>query len=152
MILHRASFFNFSTVVVLSMLFLLSGCGKKQGTFVSDDSSSNPVTTVTSSSQSGDAGNDPTGLSSGMISPPQVKVNGIVYVYHYNGKRERLTDEYEIIGTVTEVNDYEIPKDDFCAGGGELNLRTGQEIYVYKQNDSVVAVRCEDGYYMFYKE
>ena len=152
MILHRASFFNFSTVVVLSMLFLLSGCGKKQGTFVSDDSSPNPVTTVTSSSQSGDAGNDPTGLSSGMISPPQVRIKGIVYVYHYNGRKERLNDDYEIIGTINDVNDYEIPKDDCCAGGRELDLQVGQEILGLKQNDSVIAVKCEDGYYMFYKE
>lgn len=151
MILHRTSFFNVTTVVVLSLLFLLSGCEKKHGTFVSDDSS-NPITTVTSSSQSGDAGSDPTGLSSGMISPPQVRIKGIVYVYHYNGRREQLNDDYEIIGTINDVNDYEIPKDDCCAGGRELDLRAGQEIFGLKQNDSVIAVKCKDGYYMFYKE
>ena len=152
MISRQMSFFNLSIAVIMCMMLLFSGCKKKSETPTSDISSSKPVSTGTSSSQPDNTKNDPTGLSSDMISPPQVKVNGIIYVYHYNGKRERLTDEYEIIGTVTEVNDYEIPKDDFCAGGGELNLRTGQEIYVYKQNDSVVAVRCEDGYYMFYKE
>ena len=92
----------------------------------------------------------PTGLSEGMISPPQIMYNGVIYKYRFSGKRTGLLEDFKEVGTVLAVNDYEIPGQDFHAGGREMHFAQGQKVFASEADQTKISVYCDDGYYMFY--
>ena len=130
-------------LIVLLSLFSFVACDNTKATDDSKDSSSY--------SEAGSPSDmSPTGLSDGMISPPQIMYQGKIYEYRFSGKRSGLLDDFKEVGTILSVNDYEIPSQDLCAGGKEMHFAQGQRVYASESDRTKIAVYCDDGYYMFY--
>ncbi|MBO7452924.1 MAG: hypothetical protein J6U54_21540 [Clostridiales bacterium] len=94
----------------------------------------------------------PTGISSGMLTPPQVKYNGKLYFYRYTTPGQNgAPDGYEKKGQIQAVDNYNTPSEDMYAGGAEIAFKRGQDIYASDEDDTRICVHCDDGYYLFYK-
>lgn len=130
-------------LIVLLSLFSFVACDNTKATDDSKDSSSYSEAESTSDLS-------PTGLSDGMISPPQIMYKGVIYKYRFSGKRTGLLDDFKEVGTVLAVNDYEIPGQDFHAGGREMHFAQGQKVFASEADQTKISVYCDDGYYMFY--
>lgn len=125
-------------LIVLLSLASFAACDK------TDNSKDTSVSSVRSEETT------PTGLSEGMISPPQIMYKGVIYKYRFSGKRTGLLDDFKEVGTVLAVNDYEIPGQDFHAGGREMHFAQGQKVFASEADQTKISVYCDDGYYMFY--
>ena len=70
----------------------------------------------------------PTGYPSGELQQPQIMYDGLLYYYFATGFDEPLPDGYECVGEVVEVDNVNIPQNDFHGARVELM----QEIYVFR--------------------
>ena len=137
-------------LILISFVFVIASCNKDT---VTDDSSSATFLSEENNSEStiSDAIElAPTGLSEGMITPPQIMYQGVIFEYKFMGKNTKLPEGFEEAGTILVVDDYEKPSQDFYAGGREITLAMGQQVFASEADHSRIAVFCDDGYYMFY--
>ncbi len=87
----------------------------------------------------------PTGYPSGTIQQPQVMYNGQVYFYFATGFDELLPDGFELVGSITVVDNDNGPTDHFHGARVEL----GQEVYASETNTDTVYIKYEKGYAQF---
>lgn len=138
-----------SVVLVLFGLLVFASCNKSDAINDSIPISEESIEESVSDSQEETA---PTGLSEGMITPPQIMYQGVIYEYRFMGKRDGLPNGFTEVGTILSVNDYEIPSQDFYVGGRELKLAVEQQVFASESDNSRIAVLCDEGYYMFYNK
>lgn len=94
-------------------------------------------------------GHGPTGTPVGVIGNPQIMVNGTLYYYSYYGPKYAIPEGFEKIGTVLEVNDYRVPKEDFCMVAIGMGVYSGDEVYGSSSDSSRVFIKDGDVYYTF---
>ena len=94
-------------------------------------------------------GHGPTGTPVGVIGNPQIMVNGTLYYYSYYGPKYAIPEGFEKIGTVLEVNDYRVPKEDFCMVSIGIGVYSGDEVYGSSSDSSRVFIKDGDAYYTF---
>ena len=87
----------------------------------------------------------PTGYPSGELQQPQVMYDGLIYYYFATGFDEPLPDGYECVGEVAEVDNVNIPQNDFQ--GARVDLM--QEIYVLPGIHDTIYIKYADGYARF---
>jgi len=86
-----------------------------------------------------------TGYPSGEIQQPQIMYNGQVYFYFATGFDEPLPDGYELVGSISAVDNINEPTEDFYGA----RVESGQEIYASEANTETVYVKYEKGYAQF---
>lgn len=94
-------------------------------------------------------GHGPTGAPLGVIGNPQIMVNGTLYYYSYNGAQYTIPEGFEKIGKVLEVNDYRVPKEDFCMAAVGVRVYSGDEVYGSASDTSKVMIKDGDAFYTF---
>ena len=87
----------------------------------------------------------PTGYPTGKIQQPQILYNGQVYFYFATGFAEPLPDGYELVGSISVVDNDNEPTEDFHGARVEL----GQEVYASEANTDMVYMKYEKGYAQF---
>ena len=87
----------------------------------------------------------PTGYPSGELQQPHIMYDGLLYYYFATGFDEPLPDGYECVGEVVEVDNVNIPQNDFHGARVELM----QEIYVLPGIHDTIYVKYDDGYARF---
>ena len=87
----------------------------------------------------------PTGYPTGKIQQPQIMYNGQVYYYFATGFDEPLPDGYELVGSISTVDNDNEPTEDFHGSRVEV----GQEVYASASNAETVYVKYEKGYAQF---
>jgi hypothetical protein len=87
----------------------------------------------------------PTGYPTGKIQQPQIMYNGQVYYYFATGFDEPLPDGYELVGSISAVDNDNEPTEDFHGSRVEL----GQEVYASASNAETVYVKYKKGYAKF---
>jgi len=87
----------------------------------------------------------PTGYPTGKIQQPQIMYNGQVYFYFATGFDEPLPDGYELVGSISAVDNDNEPKEDFHGARVELE----QEVYASASNAETIYVKYEKGYAQF---
>ena len=87
----------------------------------------------------------PTGYPSGELQQPQIMYDGLIYYYFATGFDEPLPDGYECVGEVAEVDNVNIPQNDFQGARVELM----QEIYVLPGIHDTIYVKYDSGYARF---
>lgn len=87
----------------------------------------------------------PTGYPTGKIQQPQIMYNGQVYFYFATGFAEPLPDGYELMGSISGVDNDNEPTEDFHGARVEL----GQEVYASEANTDTVYMKYEKGYAQF---
>jgi len=87
----------------------------------------------------------PTGYPSGTIQQPQIMYDGQVYFYFATGFEEPLPDGYELVGSITGVDNENEPAEAFH--GASVNL--GQEVYASESDSDRVYVKYEKGHARF---
>ena len=95
-------------------------------------------------------GNEPnqpaeTGYPSGEIQQPQIMYNGQIYLYFATGFGEPLPERFELVGSISTVDNISEPTSDFC--GARVN--EGQEIYANESIPDTVYLKYENGYAKF---
>ena len=81
----------------------------------------------------------------GKIQQPQIMYNGQVYFYFATGFDEPLPDGYELVGSISAVDNDNEPTEDFHGARVELE----QEVYASASNAETVYVKYEKGYAQF---
>ena len=109
-------------LLALSCVLALAGCGHQN---------EDPTT--------------PTGYPTGEIQQPQIMYNGQVYFYFATGFVEPLPDGYELVGSISAVDNVNEPTEDLHGARVEL----GQEVYASEANTETVYVKYEKGYAQF---
>lgn len=87
----------------------------------------------------------PTGYPTGKIQQPQIMYNGQVYFYFATGFDEPLPDGFELVGSISVVDNDNEPTEDFHGARVEL----GQEVYASEANADMVYMKYEKGYAQF---
>lgn len=87
----------------------------------------------------------PTGHPSGELQQPQIMYDGLIYYYFATGFDELLPAGYECVGEVAEVDNVNIPQNDFH--GARVDLM--QEIYVLPGIHDTIYVKYDSGYARF---
>lgn len=87
----------------------------------------------------------PTGYPSEGIQQPQIRYDGLLYVYSATGFEEPLPIGYDYIGDVEGVDNEKVPESDFFGARVEI----GQEIYVLPGIHDTIYVKYENGYARF---
>ena len=87
----------------------------------------------------------PTGYPTGKIQQPQIIYNGQIYFYFATGFDEPLPDGYELVGSISAVDNDNEPTEDFHGARVELE----QEVYASASNAETVYVKYEKGYAQF---
>ncbi len=87
----------------------------------------------------------PTGYPTGKIEQPQIMYNGQVYFCFATGFDEPLPDDYELVGSVSAVDNDNAPTEDFHGAG----VGSEQEVYASEVNTETVYVKYENGYAQF---
>jgi hypothetical protein len=87
----------------------------------------------------------PTGYPTGKIQQPQIMYNGQVYYYFATGFDEPLPDGYELVGSISAVDNDNEPTEDFHGARVELE----QEVYASASNAETVYVKYKKGYAKF---
>ena len=88
---------------------------------------------------------EPTGYPVGKIQQPQIMYNGQVYFYFATGFDEPLPDGYELVGSISAVDNDNEPTENFHGARVELE----QEVYASASNTETVYVKYEKGYAQF---
>ena len=88
---------------------------------------------------------EPTGYPTGKIQQPQIMYNGQVYFYFATGFDEPLPDGYELVGSISVVDNDNEPVEDFHGTRVELD----QEVYASEVNTETVYIKYEKGYAQF---
>lgn len=142
----------YSVLLVFSCLFVFVGCYMTDVTKNTVDSM--PVTEDNGEESVSDSQGDiaPTGLSEGMLTPPQIMYQGVIFEYRFTGKSNGLPNGFAETGVIMAVDDYKVPSQDFYAGGRELNLALEQKVFASESDHSRIVVLCDDGYYVFYSQ
>ena len=86
-----------------------------------------------------------TGYPTGEIQQPQIMYNGQIYYYFATGFDEPLPDGYELVGSISVVDNDNEPIEDFQ--GARVVLE--QEVYASASNAETVYVKFEKGYAQF---
>lgn len=87
----------------------------------------------------------PTGYPTGKIQQPKIMYNGQVYFYFATGFDEPLPDGFELVGSISVVDNDNEPTEDFHGARVEL----GQEVYASEANADMVYMKYEKGYAQF---
>ena len=87
----------------------------------------------------------PTGYPTGKIQQPQIMYNGQVYFYFATGFDEPLPDGFELVGSISVVDNDNEPTEDFHGARVEL----GQEVYASEANADMVYMKYEKDYAQF---
>ena len=91
----------------------------------------------------------PTGVSEGQYEQPTIYFNGNLYSYNFQGRQSSLANQYVSIGSIENVDMYNMPTEDFHATG--VDLQIGQEVYAETtDNPSVVFVEVGNEYVPLY--
>ncbi len=94
---------------------------------------------------------DETGLDNGQIEKPAIYYQGNLYSYNFQGFQETIASRFNLIGTIEEVDLYNMPSEDFFATG--VDLREGQEVYAETEdNPLLIYVDVGDLYMPLYRE
>lgn len=89
-----------------------------------------------------------TGHPSGEIQIPQIFCQGQLYYYRATGFGEALPPGYEYLGSITAVDNINVPAEEFCGA----RVTVGQEIYGSEHTPDLIYVRYENGYARFSAE
>ena len=87
----------------------------------------------------------PTGYPTGKIQQPQIMYGGQIYFYLATGFAEPLPDGYELVGSISVVDNDNEPTEDFQGARVEL----GQAVYASEADVDTVYVKYEKGYAQF---
>lgn len=87
----------------------------------------------------------PTGYPSGELQQPQIMYDGLIYYYFATGFDEPLPDGYACVGEVAEVDNVNIPQNDFQGARVELK----QEVYASEANSDTIYLKYKQGYAQF---
>lgn len=121
-------------IVLLISLFLCSCMGEKVSKYTSQSSETDESLI-----------NNPTGVSEGQIQQPTIYYQGNLYSYSFQGFQTTLASRYALIGVVKDVDLYNMPTEDFCATG--VDLQSGQEVYAETTDcPSLIFVDLSDTY------
>ena len=94
-------------------------------------------------------GHGPTGTPLGVIGNPQIMIKGTLYYYSFYGAQYTIPKGFEKIGKVLEVNDYRVPKEDFCMAAVGVRVYSGDEVYGSASDTSKVMIKDGDAFYTF---
>ena len=129
---------------ILLVVFLGNPFAKKN-----TDYSFAPPTGTTSLTPTGATG--PTGGTNSQIRATMIRVNGKLYECRENNVWDNLPpNDFKEAGVILEVNNNEIPTEDFCGGGTSVEIKPGQKVFTSDSLTTVVVVQCEEGYYYFH--
>ena len=136
-----------SHVLILCLcLCVVSGCNTRGSEETSSEEYSDHYYIPTTDAD----GHGPTGLPEGVIEHSQIMFKGKIYECLGNNPLDKLPgDDYKEVGTILEVDAYNMPTEDFCATGTTVRLRSGQKVFSSENVDSVIIVQCEDTYHLF---
>ena len=90
----------------------------------------------------------PTGYPDGEIQQPQLMYNGQIYFYFATGFDEPLPDGYELVGSISAVDNNNAPAENFHGA----RVEAAQEIYASENDANTLYVKYEQGYAQFTKK
>ena len=140
---------------ILGMSLGITGCSKKESTetVYPEETSSGKYSDRYYYPTTDEYGRGETGTPPGVIMVSQVMVNGKIYeCTNANAWASLPVGDFKEAGTILEVDVCLEPKEDFCATGISVPIRSGQKVYTSDKIPTQVIVQCDDGNYYIFQE
>lgn len=86
-----------------------------------------------------------TWYSSEEIQQPEIMYNGQVYRYFATGFDEPLPENFNYVGSISDIDNVNEPKEDFHGA----RVESGQEVYANETDSDTIYIKYESGYARF---
>ena len=140
---------------ILGMSLGITGCSKRESTetVYPEETSSGKYSDRYYYPTTDEYGHGETGTPPGVIMFAQVMVNGKIYeCTNATAWASLPTGDFKEAGTILEVDVCVEPKEDLCATGISVPIRSGQKVYTSEKISTQVIVQCDDGNFYIFQE